>query len=342
MKTRSLVGIVLLVFAWLALPGSAYARGVLEDEVVFGGSYTLESDETLTGSLLVFGGTAQLEENSRVQGDVILMGGIVEVSGVVDGNILALGGLVSLTDTAFVSGDIATMGARVDRSPGARIEGEILNNLNRFSVPLVFTRLGTIPDPLFRVGLPGPFNVLWFFARVVLWAALAILVILFLPQQTERVSQAVVQQPWISGGLGLLTAAVLPPVLLLLVISICLIPVSLIIIIIVALAWAFGLVALGYEVGKRLTALAKQEWAPAVSAGLGTFLLILVLNASKAIIPCVGWILPFLVGVLGFGAVLLTRFGTQAYPAAPLQPSAPAAPISETISSVEPPGEEQP
>jgi len=174
--------------------------------------------------------------------------------------------------------------------------------------------------PIFNMGFPGVFNILWFFTKIVLWAALAVLVILFLPEQTERVSRAAVQQPLLTGGLGLLTAAVLPPLLLLLFISVCLIPVALVLLIVAGLAWAFGLIALGYEVGKRLTALAKQEWAPAVSAGLGTLLLMFVLNASGSLLSCIGLILPFLVGVVGFGAVILTRFGTQTYTTEPSNP----------------------
>jgi hypothetical protein len=97
-----------------------------------------------------------------------------------------------------------------------------------------------------------------------------------------------------------------------------------------AIAWIFGLIALGMEVGKRLAELAKQEWAPAVSAGLGTFVLIFVLNGLDMLIPCAGWVFPALAGMLGLGAVLLTRFGMQDYPLliTPSMPPAPSAPPS--------------
>ena len=34
-------------------------------------------------------------------------------------------------------------------------------------------------------------------------------------------------------------------------------------------------------------------------------------------VPCLGWLLAGVVGSLGLGAVVLTRFGTMAYPPAP-------------------------
>jgi energy-coupling factor transporter transmembrane protein EcfT len=126
---------------------------------------------------------------------------------------------------------------------------------------------------------------------------------------------------------------VLPIVLVLLAITICLSPVSLIGGALLAIAWAFGLIAIGTEVGKRLAEIFKQEWAIAVEAALGTFILILVFNGA-ALIPCVGWLLRAVVGIVGLGAVLLTRFGTQDYPPAlPAQGSAgaPPTPPSEAL-----------
>ena len=81
-----------------------------------------------------------------------------------------------------------------------------------------------------------------------------------------------------------------------------------------ALAWAFGLVSLGYMVGKRMQEMTRQEWAPAVAAGLGTFLLVLVINGMRSLIPCIFWVVPAATGMVGLGAVILTRFGTQTYP----------------------------
>ena len=58
---------------------------------------------------------------------------------------------------------------------------------------------------------------------------------------------------------------------------------------------------------------------PAPAAGLGTLLVWAVANGI-AFIPCVGWLAPLVVGAVGLGGVLLTRFGRKDYPT--LAPSA--------------------
>ena len=57
-----------------------------------------------------------------------------------------------------------------------------------------------------------------------------------------------------------------------------------------------------------------KDWAPGVYAGLGMFLLALVVDATGQLIPCIGWIFPTLVAIVGIGGLLLTRFGSQPYP----------------------------
>ena len=312
MKTQVRIIFIVLLLGLLVLPTTVYARGFYEDKVVFGGTYTLEMGETLNGSLVVMGGIATLEEGSTVDGDIIVMGGTLQANGQVDGDVVAIGGLVDLGDAADVKGNVSALGAHLEQSNEAQVAGDIITTLEG-PISLGLVRGIRLPAPAYRVDF-APFNVAWFFLRILLWAALAIIVILFLPAHTKRVSETVVRQPLLAGGLGVLTTLVLPPLLVILAITICLSPVSLIVGIAAAIAWTFGLIAIGYEVGKRLENMAKQDWSPALAAGLGTLLLALVLNSIRAVIPCVGWILPALVGAVGLGAVLLTRFGTQTYP----------------------------
>jgi hypothetical protein len=66
-----------------------------------------------------------------------------------------------------------------------------------------------------------------------------------------------------------------------------------------------------------------------VSAGAGTFLLGIGVGIVN-LIPCVGWLAPFIVGLIGLGAAVITIFGTRPVPrpeaAAPAGPSAGAEP----------------
>jgi hypothetical protein len=151
------------------------------------------------------------------------------------------------------------------------------------------------------------------------WAALAALVMLFFEKHTRHVSRAALYQPVIGGSIGLLTLIVAVVLAVILSITIILIPVALIGVLILAFAIAFGWIAIGLEVGQRAAQALHQEWPAPVSAALGTFVLNFVANGI-GFIQCVGWLVPFLIGLLGLGAVLLSRFGTQAYPPSEILP----------------------
>ncbi len=139
------------------------------------------------------------------------------------------------------------------------------------------------------------------------------LLTLFLHPQLDRVAQAVTRQPVMSGSIGLLTVLLAPITLLILVVTILLIPVALAAVVLLVLAWLFGVVAFGMEVGDRFTRAIHRNWEPVVSAGVGTFLLGIVISTVN-LVPCVGWLAPFIVGLVGLGAAVITIFGTRAVP----------------------------
>ena len=287
-------------------------------DVVLGNSYTLETGETLNDDLVIMGGTVRLMEGSTINGNVVLLGGSLDAAGLVNGDVLVLGGTVNLASTFVLTGNLFTAGASVNQDPGAQIKGEIQSGENfpllvlpggmRFSNPI-----GNF-NPIIKIG--------GFFLRLFLWALVAMVIAMFVPNHLERTSETAVSQPLISGGLGLLTMILAPIALFLLVITICLIPIAIFGAIILAIAWAYGLVSLGHEVGKRIGAMFKQEWHPAITAGLGTLLLMVLLSGLELIIPCIGWIPKALVGSIGLGAVLLTQFGRKPYNRTPILPDA--------------------
>jgi len=339
-----------LIFAFLVvlvIPGTALAKGLHEDEIVFGGTYTLESGEVLDGSLVVFGGSAALEESSQVQGDVVIFGGTLDAQGDITGSVVGIGGLVTLGDSASVEQDIIIFGANLDQALGAEVGGNVVNGITS---PLALNFPGDMRVPRFQVSFNPFFQFAWFMLRAFLWAIVAVVLVLFLPRQFTEISRTAIHQPFISIGLGLLTMFILPILLLVLLITLICSPISLMGMLLLAVAWGFGLIALGLELGNRIAAMFKQDWAPALSAGVGTLLLILVLNGLQAVIPCVGWVFPALAGMIGIGAVILTRFGTQPYPQnefsaiapAPVPPAAWVSPPEETPVGVEPPVAETP
>jgi len=332
MKSHLRLILLMMIVLTFALPGSALAKGFRDDRVVFGGTFTLESGETLDGNLVVFGGYVSLEDGSRVYGDVVMFGGTLNVGGEITGSVVAFGGLVDLADNALVRGDVSMLGGHLEQAGNAQVVGETITD---FTFPFAFRMPGGVRMPSIGVQFSPLLDLLWFFVRIFLWAALAVLIVLFLPTYTARVSRAVVTQPVVAGALGLLTAVVAPLVLVIMAVTILLLPAAIVGALLVVVAWVYGLVALGLEVGKRLAQMFQQEWVPAVAAGVGTFGLILVLNGADALIPCVGVIFKALAGMVGLGAVMLTRFGAQSYP--PVLPTPPA--LTEQASLPSPHGD---
>lgn len=315
MNIKYLLSILLAVLILAAFPVTALAAPL--NAVVLGNSYTLQSGQTLNDNLFIFGGNVSLMSGSTVTGNVILIGGNIDAAGTINGNMTVLGGTVNLSSTFILKGNLTSGGAVINRDPKAQIYGQIHVNEN----PPTIVIPGEVQIPNVNIN-PNPIlRVLGFFLRLFLWVLVAMILAMFIPNHLARTSQTALNQPLISGGLGLVTVIIVPILAILLAITICLIPVSLVGILLLIIAWFFGLISLGYEVGKRISSTSKVAWHPALSAGLGTLLLMAVLNGVEALIPCVGWIPKILVGLFGLGAVLLTQFGMKEYTPTPSTPS---------------------
>ena len=352
MKSLWKVFVLLLIFsAVMAFPYQVSANPIEEPhtqdssngKVVFGGFYRLESGETLNGGLVIFGGQGILEDDSTVNGDVLLTGGSLDIDGVITGDVVAVGGSVNLGDNAVIQGDVTTIGAAIKRSDGAVVEGtfsfEMPGDIDFGDTPqLLIPEFNFSPFAYFSEvwkGFQPIRDILWKGFQALALAALAAILFLFLQKPTERVAQTLVAQPLVSGGLGLLTIIVAPALFLVLIITIILIPLGAIGLLGIGLAMLFGWIAIGYEVGVRISAAMNQDWAPPITAGVGTLVLSILSNIISAI-PCIGWILPTVISIVGLGSVVISKFGTQVYnPKQPVRvrpstsPAAPASPVPD-------------
>ena len=89
--------------------------------------------------------------------------------------------------------------------------------------------------------------------------------------------------------------------------------------ILLPMAWLFGLVSIGQEIGDRFTRAINQVWSPVLSAGFGTFLLMLV-SGFIGMVPCAGWLFVVLLALLAIGGVTMTWFGTRSAPGRAVAP----------------------
>lgn len=313
----------LMLFALLWVPTSpAFAQGTGPDgdgRVIFGSNFTLESGDTFSGDLVVFGGNVTIEDEADLDGNLVVFGGTVSSDGNIDGDVVIIGGQVKLEEKSVVSGDVVTIGGQVQRAEGSVVEGEIMNNV----APEIDLPNGRLPPGVDvpAVEIPNEINVgfnpFWEFGRVfgsaLIVSFLGILAALFFQERIDRVSQAIVTQPLMTSSIGLLTIVVMIvaafTLILLPVVGLGLIP--------LAFAWLFGVISMGQEIGDRFARAVRQDWAPVITTGLGTFVLVFLVASVQSLdnlIPfmaCMTWILPALVGLLAIGAVVVTRFGAR-------------------------------
>ena len=303
--------ILFLLLSVLVLPaGPAYAQGPNPGggQVIFGRDYVVESGETFEGDLVVFGGNVTLEENASVTGNLVVIGGTIKSNGQTNGDVVVVGGQINLEESASVGGDVVTVGGQLEQAEGAKIEGDVVNNV----APDIVIPSGRMPPALPEnpapPDIPGPNitihanpfgEIFWIFFWAVIVAAFAMLLSLFLQPQIERTGSGIVSQPLMTGAIGLLAffvgailfLTIIPPVL-------------------VAFAWLFGVVAMGSQVGERFSKAVNQSWTPVLTTGFGTFLLMLI-GGAIGLIPCLGGLILFLLGMIGIGGSIVTWFGVR-------------------------------
>jgi cytoskeletal protein CcmA (bactofilin family) len=304
---------------------------------VIGSACRISNGTVYKGDLAIMGGTVTIESGAVVEGDVALMGGTLDVEGVIEGDIAAFGGILTLDDTAVVEGNVAANGVQLNRDPNAVVEGKVILNSGN---PESWSEIAPwnwewsdhyTPSPYFDF-MSGVNSLLWGFFQVLGVAALALVLALLMPVPVERLGRAVSRQPVASGGIGFLASIAIPAILVILTITIILIPVVLLSLPVIAIAILVGWIGVGLELGNRLATVFKTTWTTPVAAALGT-LLVSIVSALLALIPCVGWLFGFIIALVGLGAVITTRFGSREAAldpivrATPPTPPTPPAPV---------------
>ena len=324
---------LLAVLVWL--PTQAAQARSLSGGPIFGSNYMLKSGETLNEDLVVFGGSVAIEKDASVNGAVVLFGGSLTLDGEVSKDVVVVGGAVKLAANTHIHGNLVTVGASVSRDAAARVDGEVMNNPTRPVAPVAPIMPGL---PALPQAVTAPLNPVWnalsIFGQSIILALLAMLIVMFLPVQMRRVADGVVRQPFMAFGMGLLTLVMfiiamvaLALFSVLIITLIVTIPLIAILAIVFSAACVMGWLAVGLEVGLRISEMVKREIPLPLAAGLGVFILNLVAQ-GVGFIPCIGGLLSAIVGFAGLGAVLLTRFGIR--PAAPSAIRAAVTPAPES------------
>jgi len=254
------------------------------DKVKFGGSVTVEKNETVGDAVAVFG---DVNVEGHVMGDAVaVMGGVtVRDGGRVDGDAVAVGGKVVKDQSAYVGGDVVSTGGA-----GWTWSAE------RF--------LPSFAEKWFASAFLGRFVDL---GGSLLFALLAVVIVALFRARMETVAGVAFERPGLSvlyaivGGLLIIPAAVL---LLVTCIGIPLIAVE---ILLAVAAWIAGSVGVALALGRKI---GEGVGHPIASAVLATFIGSLIL-AVVGYVPVAGDLVVYVLSLIGFGAVLLTGFGAD-------------------------------
>lgn len=319
--TKIKIAMLIAILATAVVVTTASADDGSGGKVLLGRNYALRSGEVLEGNLTVLGGNVCLEEDSLIRGDVFVMGGNIDAAGHVTGSLSAIGGDIILRGSAEVDTDAVVLGGSLEQQEGAIVRGNIVEGIKFGSFTWRY-----VPDwswgPERQRDWAGLLfslirSIFWRIFTLLAIMALTVVVMVFLPQQARVVSDAIAATAPTDFGIGLLTVVALLIMVPLLVIVCIGIPVAFVLIVASLAAWLFGWVATGCVVGQRVfDSLRLSDQTALLSPVLGVAIITLLSQ-----LPCLGWIFSIVIGMIGLGAVVLTRCGTMPYPPAALSPA---------------------
>lgn len=302
-------------------------RAVSGDAVLAAGSIELKSrigDDlraaggivTLTGRVggeaLIAGGKIAFGPDVEILGHARLAGGDIAVAGQLANGLQAYGKNILLLGE--INGPVRLTGERIEILSSARINGDVTYSSTheiavdpRAQVRGTITRASnTFEFPRPRLDIPGlpALRPLFFLG---LLAAGALLLALF-PRFTVGSLQTVDAAPLKSFGLGTAIFFSVPPVILLLVITIIGIPLALALAAVYALALLLGYLVTAFYVGDRLARALRKEPPVTFAWRVGSLLAALVLLWLARNIPYAGRFVLLLALIAGLGAMALQVF----------------------------------
>jgi len=316
------------------------------DRVNVGGSVHVRADE-VADEVVAVGGAADVE--GEASHGVTAIAGPVRIQGKVGGDVVAVGGSVFLGPRAVVDGDVTSVGGHIEREPGAVINGST-NEVD----PLPFVR-----HRRFHYGPSwnlwgGLSDLMGSVMSLVLMGLLVSVTLLVARRPFERVDRQLATQPWQAVAVGMAGSIFFWPLLVVVTILLAITIIGCVLFLLypflllyVGLLLLLGYSTVAYRVGRLLELrFSRSSGSPWATALLGVLAIQgwLVLGNLFDLLPgpfgffaLLCWVFGVLATisafVVGFGAVILARFGLAPgyWPrrgAPPVPPSAAQSPES--------------
>ncbi len=272
----------LIIIAMLLVPTAVYALGAAPDSIVVSGEDVHVAKDKEVSSVVVIGGSATIE--GRVTDAVVAIAGSIYLKpgAVVDGDVVAVGGTVHKEGEVRVGGEQVSLGI------------PSLGNLRFGGLPLLGGNWMRFNFSVWRI------MAIVFLGWVTYW---------LFPKHANQVTAAIAADPAKSVLFGLLGYLALIPLSIMFVISLVGIPLVPVLWLAVFAARFLGQVALGLVTGSFLAERLNLQTSEIYQVLLGLFALGLLVA-----LPVVGGLASLFYGMVGFGAVIWTRFGTKSVP----------------------------
>lgn len=246
--------------------------------------------------LVKIGGSVVVEEGEVVK-DAVAVGGSVTVRGEVTNDAVAVGGSVMVEPGAIVRGSAVSVGGEVRQAEDAVIEGGI-TEVSGFIPEEVFGDIGRNWPAVF-----AGMRIVTFIG----FLALALVAIALFGGTFGAIAGEAMRHPLQNGLWGLLALVLIPPVLVLLAISIIGIPFIPLVIVLIVCDIVVGYIAMGLLIGERVaSAFHKPDIGKVLAALIG-----LTLLWAVGWVPFLGWLVQVVAVLVGFGSTLVLLRGVM-------------------------------
>ena len=273
---------------------------------------TIRAGETHDGDVVCIRGHVTID--GHVNGDVTVVAGSLDLRGSVHGSVTAVFSRIEFDTKAEIEGDLTNVGGSLERH-GARVQGQVVN------IPLGMN-FPTWGMHGWRSGW-GAFEGFLFWWRLFatfLFFVCALLLAALVPDRIRLISEEAPHRLFTAFVFGLIGYMVFFFSQMFLVLTVIGIPlVGLLYLVFVVLKW-LAMCGIFHQIGRRMGRGLGREMSL-----LGAILLGMLPFALLRFVPfCIGFCIWFLVEILAFGYLILTRVGTRKsslpIPPAPVPP----------------------
>ncbi len=268
-----------------------------QDRVGIGEDITIAAGDVHHGDVVCIRGHVTIE--GHVDGDVTVIGGSLDITGSVHGAVTGVASRVTIDPKAEIDGDVTNVGGSLRRN-GATVQGQVVNI--PFGLALPSWGHGFRSD----WGAFAGFFFWWRLFAIFLFFVCALLLSALVPDRIRVISEEAPGRLFTALVFGLIGYVVFGIAQLFLTITLIGIPlVFLLYLVFVVLKW-LAMCGIFHQIGSRIASAMGRE-----ASLLGAILLGLLPFALLRFVPfCVGFSVWFLVEILAFGYLILTRIGT--------------------------------